>query len=173
MGCSDSACAKQIGNSPINVSYTLTVRVTLQATPTTITATAQSGSTTSSSVTVRLPTGSTSFTTTLDPGEQWMNIDQVTASGFRLNMRSLPAGSYNGSIRVSAGTSQVTIPVYYTVAGGAPSTPMTVSPVRFHAHRQRRRSQRAGHAHGHSTLMGSVDQCALREGGDATIPLPG
>ena len=131
MGCSDSACAKQIGNSPINVSYTLTVRVTLQATPTTITATAQSGSTTSSSVTVRLPTGSTSFTTTLDPGEQWMNIDQVTASGFRLNLRSLPAGSYNGSIRVSAGTSQVTIPVYYTVAGGAPSTPMSVFPYDF------------------------------------------
>jgi len=131
MGCSDSACAKQIGNSPINVSYTLTVRVTLQATPTTITATAQSGSTTSSSVTVRLPTGSTSFTTTLDPGEQWMNIDQVTASGFRLNMRSLPAGNYNGSIRVSAGTSQVTIPVYYTVAGGAPSTSMTVFPYDF------------------------------------------
>ena len=128
LGCSDQACSKQIGNSPINVNYTLTVRTTLLATPNSVSATAQSGSTTSANVTVRLPTGATTFTTAFSFGEQWMTIDQITATGFRVNMRSLPAGTYNGSVLVSAGTSQFNVPVTYTVAGGVAYSPMNVSP---------------------------------------------
>jgi hypothetical protein len=128
LGCKDADCKNQIGNSPVIINYTLTVRVTLAVTPGAVTATAQSGSATTSNVTVRLPTGATSFTTAFNSGEQWMTIDQVTATGFRVNLRSMPQGNFNGSIRVSAGTSQVSIPVDYTVTGGVPYAPMNVQP---------------------------------------------
>lgn len=131
MGCSDAACSKQIGNSPVSLAYTLTVRATLKATPAEVVANAQSGSATSANVTIRLPTGATSFSTAFASGEEWMSIDQVSTTGFRVNLRSLPATTWNGSIRVSAGTSQINVPVSYTVAGGVPYSTMSVAPNGF------------------------------------------
>lgn len=128
MACQDSACARQIGNSPVIVNYEVTVRATLKANPTTVTASAQSGSTTSSTVAIQLPTGASTLAATVTQGSQWMFIDQQTASGFQVNLRSLPAGNYSGSIQVTAGASHVNIPVNYTVAEGVPRTEMTVSP---------------------------------------------
>jgi hypothetical protein len=128
LGCKDANCTKQIGNSPVNINYTLVVRTTLATTPLQVNVTAESGSAASSTVTVRLPTGSTSFSPSVYYGQPWLTIDQVTATTFRVNVRSLPPGTYSGAINVGAGASMVSLPVNYTVAGGVPYAAMSVAP---------------------------------------------
>jgi hypothetical protein len=128
LGCSDSACNRQIGNSPVNVNYTLTVRATLKATPESVTATTTSGNTTSQTIAIRMPFGANTFQTAIYSGSEFLSIDQETASGFRVNLRSLPPATFTGAIRVTSGNQQINIGVNYTVAAGVPYSTMTVSP---------------------------------------------
>lgn len=128
MGCSDQACAKQIGNSPIIVNYTVTVRATLKSTPAQVDATSSSGNTTSQDIAIRLPYNATTFTASVSSGSEYISIDQQTAAGFRVALRSLPQGNYSGRVHVTAGTSAIDIPVSYVVAGGVPRANMQVTP---------------------------------------------
>src|SRR6185312_6551927 len=115
LACSDSACAHQIGNSPVTLSYTVTVTKILQDSPLAAAATAASGTPASQVVTVQLPDGQTAFSTAIQSGSPWLAITNVTASSFTIALASLPSGLYNGSVQVSSGSFSSIVSVSYTV----------------------------------------------------------
>jgi len=119
MACSDSACSHQVGNSPITISYTVTVRVPLAINPTSATLSDVSGTTTSQTVTVALPDGVSAFTATVLTGSEWLSVSNVTATSFDVAVASVKSGTYNGSVQVSAGGQLAVLPVLYEVSAPA------------------------------------------------------
>jgi IPT/TIG domain-containing protein len=127
--CSDAACTQQVGNSPITVNYSIQVRAVLMVSPSPVSVTAVSGDTAAQTVAVQLPDGQTAFSAAVESGSPWLSITNVTATSFDVALSSLPSNTYNGSVTVTSGTSQVTLTVNYTVsapAGG--DQPMAVNP---------------------------------------------
>ena len=113
--CSDPACAQQIGNSPLSVSYLVRVRAILKASPVRGVMTAISGAGTSQTFTIQLPDGAATSNATVIGGTDWLSIANATATGFTAQARSLPSGHYGGTIQISAGTSRLDVPVGYDV----------------------------------------------------------
>lgn len=114
LACSDSACAHQVGNSPLSISYSITVHAVL-ATPSTVSLNAITGTTTSQLVTVNLPEGASSFSTSVGSATPWLTISNATASSFTLNAGALAPGSYSGQVTVTAGGLSQIVNVTYTV----------------------------------------------------------
>jgi hypothetical protein len=131
LGCSDAACNSQIGNSPVAVSYTVTVLPTLRVTPANVDASSPSGTAITRDVQVRLPSGATSFSAVVTQGADWMSVDQITTAGFRLNLRSLPMSNYTGQVLVTSGASVYSLPVAYAVTAGVPYRALSASPAGF------------------------------------------
>jgi hypothetical protein len=127
--CSDSACAQQVGNSPITINYSIQVHAVLMVSPSPVAVTAVSGKTATQTVTVQLPDGQTTFSAAVESGSPWLSITNVTATSFDVALSSLPSNTYTGSVTVTSGTTQVTLTVNYTVsapAGG--DQPLAVNP---------------------------------------------
>ena len=131
MGCSDVNCAKQIGNSPINVNYTLTVQPTLRVTPSVVDASSPSGTATSREITIRLPAGETGYTAAVTQGAEWMSAETLTPTSLRLNLRSLPMANYIGRVRITSGTSVASVEVNYSVTAGVAYRALSVTPGGF------------------------------------------
>lgn len=131
MACSDSACAHQVGNSPLKISYQITVQGTLQVTPATVALNAVTGTTTSQVVSVALPEGTSSFSTSVVGSSPWLTISNATASSFTINAGALAPGSYSGQVVVTAGAASETVNVTYTVS--TPPLLVTPSSVSFNA----------------------------------------
>ena len=131
MACSDANCNNQIGNSPININYTVTVQPTLRVTPTTIDASSPSGTATSREVAIRLPAGQTAFEASVTQGAEWLSAEPLTATSLRLNLRSLPMANYTGRVRITSGTSVATVQVNYAVTAGAAYRQLAVLPTGF------------------------------------------
>lgn len=119
--CSDSACSQQIGNSPITLSYTVTLYPPLTVSPATVDITAASGQTPTQTMTVQLPSGASSITAAPASGAPWLTVTNVAASSFTIDLASLPSGTYTSSVLITSGMSSLNLPVTYTVtppAGG-------------------------------------------------------
>jgi hypothetical protein len=129
MACSDSACAHQVGNSPLTISYTITVQAGVGLSPSSVSLSTESGGTTSQVVTVQVPPGQTSFSATVTSGSPWLTVTNVTASSFTISAASQPTGVYAGAVQVTSGSASATINVAYTVT--APMVQVTPSPVAF------------------------------------------
>jgi hypothetical protein len=122
LACADSNCAQQIGNSPLNITYTITVHPALEVSPSSVPVTATSGAQPTQLVTVQLPDGQTTFSTVVGTSDPWLTVTASTTTSFTISFGSLPAGVYYGAIQVSSGSSSLTLNVTYTVtapAGGS------------------------------------------------------
>jgi hypothetical protein len=106
MACSDQACTRQIGNSPVNVTYGIRVRPGLRVTPpsTPNPVTYTSGGEGSVLFTVQLPEGATTFTVDTINTSSLCHIADVTATTFRLVANYAPSGNYLCQWRVDAGS---------------------------------------------------------------------
>jgi hypothetical protein len=127
--CSDSACAHQVGNSPLTVNYSIQVRAVLTVAPSPVSLSAVSGSTATQAVTVQLPDGQNAFAAAVESGSPWLAVTNVTATSFVVTASSLPSGTYLGTITVTSGAAQFTLAVNYTVSaqpGG--DQPLAVNP---------------------------------------------
>lgn len=106
MACSNQSCTRQIGNSPVNINYTIRVRAGLKVTPQNATSPIvyTSGQQGSVSYTVQLPEGSTAYSVQKsNPGEPCEIVD-VAATTFRVVSVNVPSGNYQCVIRVDAGS---------------------------------------------------------------------
>ena len=115
LACSDQACTRQVGNSPINVSYVTHVRVKLHVTPTTVNLVSQSNAGTSSDVAITLPYGSTAFTADVTSGNEFLTVSQPNSTTLRIQARAVPSGQRFGSVRVQAGDYSEVVSVSYNV----------------------------------------------------------
>jgi hypothetical protein len=127
--CSDSACANQIGNSPITISYTVNVHAPLTVSPAQLDISVASGEAPTQTISVQLPYGANSFTAVAGTGAPWLTVTNVTSSSFTVALAALPSGSYVSSVLVTAGASSFNLPVRYTVTappGG--DVPLSANP---------------------------------------------
>jgi hypothetical protein len=134
--CTDQVCTHQIGNSPIVVSYSITVTQppppppTLQLSTNIVAANVVSGASPTQTITVtQFPQGQTTFSATVQSGSPWATITDVTASSFTVALAPLPSGSYAGLIFVNSGNFSLPLQVSYQVtapAGG--DVPLSVNP---------------------------------------------
>jgi hypothetical protein len=129
LACSDSACTQQVGNSPLVLAYTVTVRVPILLNPASISTTVLSGTAPTQLVNVQLPPGQTTFSTNISGGSDFISITNVTPSSFTIALSSLPSGLHIGFVDVTSGTSTARFIVSYVITapvGG--DRPLTVTP---------------------------------------------
>jgi hypothetical protein len=128
LACSDPLCNNRIGGTPLPVNFTVTVQPGVHATPAAITRTQESGTGVVEDVAVALGTGETSFT--VNENASFVEISNLTTSGFRVSMPSLPAGTYTANLALhGSGGSRSIVPLTYTVTvppGG--QQPLKVNP---------------------------------------------
>ncbi|WP_153067212.1 hypothetical protein [Steroidobacter cummioxidans] len=121
LACSDAACTRRVGGTPIPVAYTVTVKRGVRFAPATALLTAQSGQGTSADVTIELPQGMSQY----DVGAglpEWLSVTNRSASSFTLAANSMPVGVYNASVRATSGGASGVLSVTYEVSappGGA------------------------------------------------------
>ena len=115
LACSDQACAKQIGNSPVNIAYVTHVRTKLHVSTNTVNLNSQSNAGTSSDVTITLPYGSTTFTSAITSGAEFITLTQPTATTLRVQARAMPSGQRIGNVRVESGAYAEMIAVNYNI----------------------------------------------------------
>ena len=115
MGCSDSACTRQVGNSPIIISYRTTVQPRLKIAPTTVTLNAVSGNTASADVTVTLPWQQTSQDATVLTSSSWLSLVALSPTSWRLTARSMPSGTRDAIVKIASGPYSLELPVTYVV----------------------------------------------------------
>jgi hypothetical protein len=106
MACSDQACTRQIGNSPVTVTYDIRVRAGLRVTPVypPDPVTYTSGNEGSVLFTVQLPENATAFTADTINTSALCHIADITATTFRLVANYAPSGNYLCQWRVDAGS---------------------------------------------------------------------
>ncbi|MFM2120564.1 MAG: hypothetical protein RL722_2032 [Pseudomonadota bacterium] len=101
LACPDRACASQYAGSPIRISYSFTVRAHVQVTPSLLIFSGEIAAPQTSQVSVVLPPGvSTYLVTPSDPST--VQIDQQTATGFRVTATPKVIGSFSSDITVNA-----------------------------------------------------------------------
>jgi hypothetical protein len=126
--CSDAACANTIGGTPRIVSFTVTVMPGVQATPAALSISQVSGQSATQDFTVQPGEGESSFT--VGQSAAFVQISNLSATGFSVTLPSLPVGNYQSTIPLSGSLgSQSSIPVSYTVtapSGGQHG--LTISP---------------------------------------------
>lgn len=115
LACSDQACTKQIGNSPLNIPYVTHVRTKLHVSTNAVDLNSQSNAGTSSDVTITLPYGSTAFTSAVLSGTEFLTVSQPDATTLRVQARAMPSGQRFGSVRVESGTYAEVVSVNYNI----------------------------------------------------------
>lgn len=121
LACSDAACTRHIGGTPIPVGYSVTVKRGVRFTPATALLSAQSGQGTSTDVTFQLPEGMSQYDVSSGI-PQWLSVTNRSASSFTLAANSMPVGVYSASVRVTSGAASGVLSVTYDVSappGGA------------------------------------------------------
>jgi hypothetical protein len=114
MGCSDQACSRQIGNSPVILNYTVRVQPRLGVTPGLVNLDAVSGNSASADITVKLPWQQTTATATVFSADgEWLSILALSPNTFRLTARTMPSGTRNATVRISSGGYDLNLPVTY------------------------------------------------------------
>jgi hypothetical protein len=132
LACSDQACNNRIGGTPLTLPFAVTVKAPIQANPATVNASATSGSTVSQSIAIQPGAGESGYTAvTSGATAGFIQIASQTATGFTLNLASLPAGTYSATVNLTGSQgSTASLPVNYTVAVPAGGQhPLSVSPM--------------------------------------------
>jgi hypothetical protein len=112
--CSDPACATTIGGTPLIVSFTVTVLPGVHATPAALSIAQVSGQSARQDFTVQPGTGESAFT--VGQPAPFVQVSNLSATGFSVTLPSLPVGSYQSAIPLTGSLgSQSSIPVSYTV----------------------------------------------------------
>jgi hypothetical protein len=118
LACSDPPCTNRIGGTPLTLPFTITVQAPVQATPSSIAASAVSGSAFSQLVAVQPGVGESTFAA--ETTSSFMQIESPTATGFTLKLPSLPVGTYTGTINLTGDLgSRSSMAVTYTVTAPA------------------------------------------------------
>lgn len=121
MACTTSSCTKQVGNSPVYLPYTITVRQDLIVSPEQDTYSGESGTDIVVPLTVTLPEGGTSFDTQVISQDNICSTADVTANSLKAVLRSLPSGNYSCTFIFTSGTRIVQRVLSFTMtppAGG-------------------------------------------------------
>jgi hypothetical protein len=115
LACSDAACSNRIGGTPLPVAFTVNVLAAVAATPGSLTTTVTSGTPVVQDITVTPGANETGFTLG-QPTAAFVQVSNVTNTGFRITLPSLPQGTYTASILLTGSkNSQSTFPITYTV----------------------------------------------------------
>jgi len=115
MACTSAACTTQVGNSPLFLPYTITVKQDLSVSPAQDNYTAQSGADVSVPLTIVLPDGETSFQTQVTSQNDVCSTAAVTANSLNAVLRSLPSGNYNCTFRFTSGARVVQRIFFFTI----------------------------------------------------------
>jgi hypothetical protein len=121
MACSDQACARQVGNSPLTLSYVTRVHPRLHVSSNQVALASQSNAGTMQDVAITLPWQATDFTTDVMSGSNFLTVSQPNPTTLRLTARAWPSGQHTASVRVNSGGQTELISITYTVtppAGG-------------------------------------------------------
>ena len=117
--------------TPISVTLTVTAPGSVTATPSSLTYSYTIGGSTPSSQTVQVSsTNATSFTAA--GSASWITVSPTSGTTPQnvtvgINPSGLNAGTYNGSVNITAGSTTTTVPVTLTVTGSS-SSPITPTP---------------------------------------------
>lgn len=99
--CADQLCNRHYGGSPFDLSYSFVVTGAIRATPSAVFLQSESSRTATADVQVTLPAGVTSYTATATDG--WAQIDNLTATSFRVTAPARAVGTYNTQITLRGG----------------------------------------------------------------------
>lgn len=129
LACSDVACNRRIGGTPLPVSFSVIVRPALATTPSPIVLSAISGSEAGQTVQLQLPNGPFTYTASLssNPGNIF-RIEDLTGDSLRVAGRSLPPGTYTGMLQIQASVRSIQVPITYSVTSAGPVNDLQVSP---------------------------------------------
>jgi Viral BACON domain len=126
--------SSRAGTVTVPVRLTVTLPPRLVVSPSSLTFSYQQGGTVPSSQTVSVTSSSSAidFTDSVASGGSWLSVSPSSGRtpsslGVSVSPGSLAAGTYSGSVQVSAGTGSVTIPVTLTVTSTS-TTRLVVSP---------------------------------------------
>jgi hypothetical protein len=115
LACSDAACSHRIGGTPLTISYSVIVKESIRATPATVTLAAVSGNSASQDVAVSLPPGDVSYLMS-SVGANWLQLSNISNTGFHVVAKSMPSGSYSTSLTLQASGGSTTVVYFnYTV----------------------------------------------------------
>lgn len=110
--CADEACRQHYKGSPVEIPYTVKINRGLKITPAAVQFDSAAGAAATADVKVQLPSGATGFAaTTTTP---WLQVTNITASGFSVTASGKAPGNYSGRVEVSAGGRQIGLLVAYT-----------------------------------------------------------
>jgi hypothetical protein len=114
LACSDAACNTRIGGTPLAVSYSVVVRPVLAADPAAVQLEVTGGVSTQRRVAILLPAGVSTYTVDGLPQAPWL---RATLAADELVLDFLPwrAGLHSVLLQVQAGSSSITLPVFYRV----------------------------------------------------------
>lgn len=113
--CSDPACTRTIGGTPVPLAYTLTVTPGLRATPNPFQVTAVSGIETDAGLDLVLPPGESGFQFQVAPQVPWLEVGTANGTHQPLRFKSWPVGQYETNLAITSGTRTRWVPVRYTV----------------------------------------------------------
>jgi hypothetical protein len=119
LACSDEACTRQVGNSPVTLTYVTRVHPRLRVSSNQVALNSQSDAGTMQDVAITLPWQATEFTTNVEAGAQFLTVSQPNSTTLRLTARAWPSGQHTASVRVNSGGLAEVISVTYTVTAPA------------------------------------------------------
>jgi len=115
--CRDSSCATHVNGSPVNVPYVVTLARGWRLSPSSLQLHAISGATASAPIAVQLPEGQAGFR--LGSSAPWLELTDVTATGFTAVAKAMPPGRFSATISVITDGGTRTVPLDYEVVGDA------------------------------------------------------
>ncbi|MFT3733744.1 MAG: hypothetical protein QM776_01690 [Rhodocyclaceae bacterium] len=121
--CADLYCQSNLPGVPIKINYVVTVTPGFSVTPSAVAINAVSGVGGSAKLEVNgaLPPGTDSITVSVNSGSNWLSVGGQTSSSVSLVAKPWRSGTYSGSVRLTAGTKSVLVPVSYVVTAPAGS----------------------------------------------------
>lgn len=115
MVCSDAACTRTIGGTPVPIAYTLTVTPGLRVTPNPVQVAAVSGIETDVGLDLVLPLGETGFQLQVAPQVPWLEVGTANGTHQPLVFKPWRVGQYETMLAFTVGTRMRWVPVRYTV----------------------------------------------------------
>ncbi|MBL8325862.1 MAG: hypothetical protein JNJ89_13005 [Rubrivivax sp.] len=130
LACSDAACTRPVGGSPLVVPYTLTVTPMFRVSPVQQTVNAVSGQGGQAELQISLPEGVSTAQVTVLEGADFMVPGTLASGRLPITLRPWRSGSWTGRVQVSDGTLSISTFVHYlVVVGPGGETNLTVNPL--------------------------------------------
>ncbi|MBL8341254.1 MAG: hypothetical protein JNL30_07275 [Rubrivivax sp.] len=129
LACSDAACTRPVGGTPLVVPYTLTVTPMFKVSPPQQTVNAASGQGGQAELQISLPEGVSTAQISVLQGADFMVPGTLAGGRLPVTLRPWRSGSWTGQLQVSDGTLSITALVHYlVVVGPGGETNLSVNP---------------------------------------------